>query len=56
MLLLKKKSESKDESEPVLGQTKITIFINKSKIYINFREKKKRKQGRIKERKKECHQ
>lgn len=41
MLLLKKKSESKDESEPVLGQTKITIFINKSKIYMKLQREKK---------------
>lgn len=52
----KEKVESKDESESVLGQTKITIFINKSKIYMKLWRKKKRKQGRIKERKKECHQ
>lgn len=37
MLLLKKKSESKDESEPVLGQTKIT----KSKIYMKLQREKK---------------
>lgn len=38
----KEKVESKDESESVLGQTKITMFINKSKIYMKLQRKKKK--------------
>lgn len=45
----KEKVESKDESESVLGQTKITIFINKSKIYMKLqREKKNVNKGGLK--------
>lgn len=45
----KEKVESKDESESVLGQTKITIFINKSKIYMKlWREKKNANKGGLK--------
>lgn len=44
----KEKVESKDESESVLGQTKITIFINKSKIYMKVWRKKNANKGGLK--------